>query len=190
MRPSAPRRHASLALWVVLPVLGLLSSGPVAKAADVATCTDTNAVPAATTRDEAQAAVLCLVNRERDKRGLRPLRGSKSLTAAAAAHSRDMVARRYFDHASPGGRNVVDRVMAAHWTSRHSAWRVGENIAWGSGNYATPRSIVTMWMHSPGHRANILDTHYREAGAGVAVGAPQHTPRRAATYTMDFGARG
>jgi len=140
--------------------------------------------------DEAQDAVLCLVNRERARRGRRQLNDAAALRSAAAGHSRDMVARQYFDHDTPNGRDVVDRVMAAHWTSRPSAWRLGENIAWGTGAYATPRRIVALWMSSPGHRDNILDGRFREAGAGVAAGAPQRTRHRGATYTMDFGTRG
>jgi uncharacterized protein YkwD len=163
----------------------------VAPAADGAlpSCPDRNAIPTRATVDEAQDAVLCLVNRERAKHGRRPLRDSRTLSSAAAAHSRDMVARRYFDHNTPGGRDVVDRVMAAHWAPRHSAWHLGENIAWGAGQYATPRRIVALWMGSSGHRDNILG-HYREAGVGAAVGAPKRTRGKAGTYTMDFGTRG
>jgi uncharacterized protein YkwD len=66
---------------------------------------------------------------------------------------------------------------------------VGENIAWGSQELATPRSIVNGWMHSPGHRANILNRRFREIGIGVSRGAPEPGFDRAATYATDFGAR-
>ena len=151
---------------------------------------EANAVPTAATVHQAREAVLCLVNRERARHGRRALRASRSLNLAAGRHSVDMVSRRYFSHDCPGGRDVADRVMAAHWASRHSAWRLGENIAWGAGRYATPRRIVALWMGSAGHRANILDRHFHEFGAGVAAGAPQRTGGRAGTYTMDFGAKG
>jgi uncharacterized protein YkwD len=164
------------------------TAAPAAHSA-AAACRDANAIPTSATVADAQDAVLCLVNRERKRRGKRQLRDSAALRSAAAGHSRDMVARGYFDHNSPGGRDVVDRVMAAHWASRRSAWRLGENIAWGTGDYATPRHIVALWMGSSGHRANILDGRFREAGAGVAAGAPQPTRGRGATYTMDFGSR-
>jgi uncharacterized protein YkwD len=150
-------------------------------------CPNRNDVPTKATVDEARAAVLCLVNQERADRGKRPLKENEALTRAAGIHSRDMVSRHYFDHNSPGGRDVVDRVMAANWTSRNSAWSVGENIAWGTGDYSTPRKTVIGWMNSPGHRANILG-NFREAGAGVAVGSPRG--RRGGTYTLDFGTRG
>jgi uncharacterized protein YkwD len=189
MGRSVHRRRALVALWLATLAIAGITFAPAAESA-LPACPNANDIPTRATVDEAQDAVLCLVNRERERRGKHPLGDSAALTSAAAGHSRDMVARHYFDHDTPGGRDVVDRVMAAHWASRHSAWRLGENIAWGSGAYGTPGRIVALWMGSSGHRANILDGRFREAGAGVAAGAPQRTRRRGATYTMDFGTRG
>ncbi len=189
MGRSVHRRRALVALWLATLAIAGISVVPAAESA-IPTCPDANDIPTRTTVDEAQDAVLCLVNRERERRGRRPLADTRALRSAAAGHSRDMVARHYFAHDSPGGRDVMDRVMAAHWASRRSVRRLGENIAWGSGAYATPRRIVALWMGSPGHRANILDGRFREAGAGVAAGTPQRTRRRGATYTMDFGTHG
>jgi uncharacterized protein YkwD len=189
MGRSVHRRRALVTLWVATLAIAGITVVPAAESA-LPTCPDANDIPTRATVDEAQDAVLCLVNRERQRRGKRPLRDAAALRSAAAGHSRDMVARHYFDHDTPGGRDVLDRVIAAHWASRHSVRRLGENIAWGSGTYATPRRIVALWMGSSGHRANILDGRFREAGAGVAAGTPQRTRRRGATYTMDFGTRG
>src|SRR2546423_1519821 len=69
----------------------------------------------------------------------------------------------------------------------YSGRTLGENIAWGSLQYSTPASIVKMWMHSPGHRANILRAGFRDIGIGIARGAPQAGVHGAATYTTDFG---
>jgi uncharacterized protein YkwD len=186
------RLFGSRALLTALPAAAVfaLAVGAPAAESGLPKCPNRNDVPTKATVAETQQAVMCLVNQQRATHGKRALRENPSLTDAAAKHSRDMVARRYFDHNSPGGRDMVDRVMAAHWTSKHTAWRLGENIAWGSGDFATPRKIVAMWMASPGHRANILDGHFREAGAGIAAGGPQRTRGQAGTYTMDFGARG
>ena len=137
----------------------------------------------------AAVAVLCLVNRERANAGEAALAASPQLAAAAAGHSADMVARQYFSHDSLDGRDFVARIRAAGWSTSGS-WTAGENIAWGSGSYGTPAQIVTSWMNSPGHRANILNVRFREAGVGVAPGAPQRTSTSAYTYTMDFGAHG
>jgi len=64
---------------------------------------------------------------------------------------------------------------------------VGENIAYGSGDRSSPRSIGAAWMNSPPHRANILRASFREIGIGLASGTPVSV--RGATYTTDFGQR-
>ncbi len=46
--------------------------------------------------------------------------------------------------------------------------KIGENLALG--NFASDADVVTAWMNSPGHRANILDGQYTEIGVGVARG--------------------
>jgi uncharacterized protein YkwD len=66
-------------------------------------------------------------------------------------------------------------------------WYVGENIAYGSGDRSSPRSIGSAWMNSPPHRANILRASFREIGIGLASGTPVGV--RGATYTTDFGQR-
>jgi uncharacterized protein YkwD len=152
--------------------------------ASAAKCSGASKVPTASTLKRAAKATLCLVNRERRKRGIPGLRSSRRLAKAAAKHSRDMVKRGYFDHVSPGGKDPGYRISAAGY--RASAW--GENIAWGSGDLATPKSIVRAWMKSEGHRENILRRVFRDSGMGLAIGAPANvggTP--AATYSQDFG---
>jgi uncharacterized protein YkwD len=50
-------------------------------------------------------------------------------------------------------------------------------------------AVFKDWMHSPPHRANILDPSYRDVGVGVARGYPMGAGAGSATYTVDFGAR-
>jgi hypothetical protein len=92
---------------------------------------------------------------------------------------------------SPDGSTLQSRVTATHYLDGAHGWGIGENIAWGTGGLGTPRSIVRAWMHSPGHRANILNATFRDIGIGIAAGAP--IPHGAAatggTYTTDFGYR-
>ena len=66
---------------------------------------------------------------------------------------------------------------------------IGENLAWGSGERSTPRSIVRAWMNSAGHRHNILNGRFREIGIGVVDSSPVSTANRGATYTTTFGSR-
>ena len=134
----------------------------------------------------AVAATLCLLNAQRSAHGLGALSESPVLDRAASAYAADMVDRRFFDHVSPGGGTMMDRIKAAGW-SPPGSWSAGENIAWGSGDYATPASTVDGWMHSAGHRANILNGAFGAIGLGVAEGAPQAgISGEAGTYVTDF----
>jgi uncharacterized protein YkwD len=149
-------------------------------------CADADLQPDGTNDDRIRAAILCLHNEIRAERGLPALRANTRLQDAAEGHTRNMVSRRFFDHTTPSGVTMVDRILRAHYTTRDEGWSLGENIAWATGTMATPRGIVKMWMQSPGHRANILKRAYREIGVGVVMGTPTGSSR-GATYTTDFG---
>ena len=103
-----------------------------------------------------------------------------------------MVARNYFDHTSPGGETLLDRIKASSYLPPRAGYILGENIALGTMQLATPAAIVASWMASPGHRANILNGGFRDIGIGIATGAPVPLGGAAggATYTTDFGSRG
>jgi uncharacterized protein YkwD/stress response protein SCP2 len=121
------------------------------------------------------AEVVDLTNRRRTGAGLRPLAADPRLTAAAQAHSADMVARDFYAHTDPDGGRPWDRTGAAG--APHRA--VGENIACGQ---RSPADVVEGWMNSPGHRANILGPDFTHIGVGLAGGG------RAGTYwTQVFG---
>ena len=96
-----------------------------------------------------------------------------------------MVRREFFDHVSPDGGTMTDRIRATGWFADARSYAYAENIAWGSGNPSTAKRIVRSWMNSPGHRHNILDGRYTELGVGVALGTPEK--HRGATYTTNFG---
>jgi uncharacterized protein YkwD len=134
----------------------------------------------------ARATTLCLVNAERAAHGVRPLRLDQRLSRAALRHSRDMVANRYFAHESRSGAGFSARIASTGWMRGRSRWNVGENLAWGSGALATPRAIVKAWMHSAGHRHNILQPRFHAIGIGIGAGAPAGNGS-GRTYTTDFG---
>ncbi|MFF4755979.1 CAP domain-containing protein [Streptomyces sp. NPDC002514] len=122
------------------------------------------------------ADVVELTNRERRRARLTPLAVDPQLTAAAQAHSADMVARDFYSHTSPEGSQPWDRAAAAGSRRR----TIGENIACGQRSAA---EVVTGWMNSPGHRANILKPDFTHIGVGFAGGG------RTGTYwTQLFGA--
>ena len=176
-----------LTLALALPTT-TATAAATASAAPTA-CAAASSAPTEVSAAQLEHAVLCLVNRERTSRGLRRLRTNGRLDRAARGHSLHMVQRKFFSHDSPGGASVLDRVRSRGYNSR-GGMMVGENIAWGSGSYATPAGIVASWMKSPGHRANILRRGFKEIGVGVALGAPRPVNGSpAATYTTDFGTR-
>jgi uncharacterized protein YkwD len=155
-------------LRLVLVLAGvLLVTAPVASAA-------------APTR--AERRIVQLINHERVKRGLRPLRLNGHLVDAARYHSREMLRDRYFAHDSlhPG------RSWDARIRSFLACPTVGEAIAWGSGLYATPYVTVRMWMASTAHRRILLDPAFRTIGVGRARGTYGGS-RHAVLVTADFG---
>lgn len=175
----------------LLPAIfaGLALALPAAPSA--ATCANADVMPAADNAAVMRDATLCLVNAERTTRGLRALASNSQLGAAAQNYSRAMVRQRFFDHVSPGGSTLLSRIRGGTAYLRGArSYALGENIAWGSGDYATPRETVKSWMESSGHRANILNRRFRHIGVGVAIGAPEDDQGMpAATYTTDFGLR-
>ena len=137
-------------------------------------------------KTSARTTTLCLINAERGKAGAQPLRLDTKLHRAAVRHSREMVAKRYFAHESRSGARFSSRIARTGWMSGRGHWSVGENLAWGTGTQATPSSIVTAWMHSAGHRQNMLNPRFHVIGIGIVSGAPVGA-HGGATYTTDFG---
>jgi uncharacterized protein YkwD len=113
-------------------------------------------------RPELEAKMLELVNRERVKHGLRPLKGDPQLTPVARAHSQDMFARGYFAHVNPDGEDPFDRMKE----SKVSFRAAGENLALAQ----TLEIAHNNLMNSPGHRANILNPSFGRLGIGVMDG--------------------
>jgi uncharacterized protein YkwD len=108
-----------------------------------------------------------------------PLRWNGNLQAAATGHSQDMARRNYFDHRSPEGRTVSERVRA-----RHYPWKwVGENLAGGDRNIA---SAVQGWIDSPSHCENMMNPRFVDV-AVACVGNPRS--QWGTYWTMVLGKR-
>lgn len=103
-----------------------------------------------------------LVNRHRASVGCRPLAPLAGAARAAQLHSEDMARRDYFDHTSPDGRRLPDRLAAQGVGYRMAA----ENIADTPG--ATPAEALRLWIESPGHRRNLEDCAYTHHGVGLS----------------------
>jgi uncharacterized protein YkwD len=158
-----------------------------ASAAPTAPCAGANATPTMASAATVRSATLCLLNRQRARHGLHGLRAQRSLAHAATNYARLMVAKHFFDHVSPAGSTMAERIERTKYLHHTRAWTLGENLAWGAGTASTPAQIVNAWMHSPPHRRNILDGSFREIGVGIALGSP--TGVSGATYVNEFGRR-
>jgi len=133
------------------------------------------------------------INDERTDKKVSELEWDERLSRIARAHSEDMARRKFFDHVNPDGRSPTERGRAAGYECRKERgtfYRVGlgENLYRGSlysririrgperiYDWNSPEDIakqsVDGWMRSPGHRRNILEKGYSQAGVGIAIAA-------------------
>jgi uncharacterized protein YkwD len=179
------------------PVAGVKASGAtgLARASTIAKvlatpCQYTELMPEPGNLELIRASVLCLINRERAENGETPLQLSGQLEQAAEAHSREMVSEDYFQHVSPTGKTPVDRIRTTGYIpGPEVGFVIGENLAWGTLDLATPQAIVEAWLASPKHLANILEAQYHDTGIGVAPTVPAALAdgQPGATYAQEFG---
>lgn len=124
--------------------------------------TDKPEAPEADSTAAAYAArVIELVNEERAKEGLSALKSDEKAAAAAQVRAEEILVS--FSHTRPDGREcftALDEAGAAYRAA-------GENIAMGQ---RTPEEVVEDWMHSKGHRENILGGEYKAIGVGYFEG--------------------
>lgn len=122
------------------------------------------AAPAAVPMTQFASQVVSLVNKERAKAGLGALNTSNAtLTRMALDKAKDMYNNNYFDHNSPTYGSPFD--MMKKYGVKFSY--AGENIAKGQ---RTPQEVMTAWMNSPGHRANILKSNFTTIGVAYYNG--------------------
>jgi len=180
---------AVAALTMALLLIALLN-GPRVRAQDGPICPEADRAPREASLHFLRSSMLCLVNRARRHYGLQPLHYNTDLRDSATRHSNDMVAGDYFAHDGSGGSTVGDRVWRSGYLARVNIYFIGENIGGGLGpRFGSPLAVYRDWMHSAGHRANILDREFHDFGVGVARGYPYAGGANAATYTLDLGMR-
>jgi uncharacterized protein YkwD len=153
-------------------------------------CPNTELTPEPANIALVRAAVLCLINRKRAENGDSPLKLNAQLEQAAEGHCTELIAEDYFAHVSPSGETPVDRIRDTGYIPSPSVgYVIGENLAWGTYQLSTPQSIVSAWIASPGHLANILEAQYTETGIGVTPAVPSSLAAGApgATYAQEFG---
>lgn len=116
------------------------------------------------------AAIFYETNRQRVKYRRKQFIHSKGLEKSAFRYSQDMVEKNFFSHSGKvkGRKKLSERVAYAGIESYGS---IGENIAMRFGSNETYLSLaekfLDQWMHSPGHKRNILDKSFNYMGAGA-----------------------
>ena len=157
-------------------------------AAAQAGCARAAAATKSDTLAQSNEAILCLINHERTRRGLRAVRLSAPLSRAALAHSTDMVAHNYFAHESLDGRTARQRVLKTGYF-KGGAGRVDEALALGWQERSSPRQLMRSLMNSQTHRRVLLGRLSRDVGIGLVLGAPTIDMPGGATLTLDFARR-
>jgi uncharacterized protein YkwD len=153
-------------------------------------CQNTELTPEAADIGVVRAAVLCLINRKRAESGESPLLANAQLEQAAEEHAQELVADDYFAHVAPSGETPVDRIRDTGYIPNASVgYVIGENLAWGTYQLSTPQAIVSAWIASPGHLANILEAQYVDTGIAITPAVPPSLADGApgATYAQEFG---
>ena len=110
----------------------------------------------------AEDRMLQRLNAARAEVGVSPLRMDPVLQEAARQHSRDMYDRHYFSHQTPDGKSPYDRLHDL----KFRFVTAGENIAFAPDADQAWDSLI----HSPDHRANLLNPDFRCVGIGVYKG--------------------
>jgi uncharacterized protein YkwD len=134
----------------------------------------------------AEQSMLCLTNWARTKSGLPALTLSATLNAAGDAKLAADVTCGQFSHTPCG--SPFSNVFATYLAGAHG-YSIGENIAWGTGHYGTPRETMDGWLKSPGHRENILTAGFREIGIGYLADQTFQGYAGATLWSQEFGAR-
>jgi uncharacterized protein YkwD len=134
----------------------------------------------------AELVMLCLTNYARTQSGLQPLGLNWTLNAAGDAKLAADVECGVFSH-EPCGQSF-DAVFSTY-TLGATSFRIGENIAWGTGSFSTPLATMNAWLHSAGHRENILEPSFRELGIGYLDERSFQGYDDATLWSQQFGVR-
>ena len=159
-------------------------------------------------QDQIELKIHELINQERKNYGLTQLKWDDKLTSIATGHSFDMAQRNYYSHNSPEGSSFENRYTKAGYNCLVPISTVGTTTTYSTGGeniqkmstyssyyemagivteyvWYTQEEIaenaVTGWMNSPGHKENILTSHFKSEGLGVAI-----TPDNQVYLTQNF----
>jgi uncharacterized protein YkwD len=175
---------------LLVSAAAFLALASAAVAADDALLAPTGSCPAAEQLNldvtTAQQSMLCLTNYARTQSGLPALKLDASLNGAGQAKLAADVSCGEFSHTPCG--SPFSTVFATYLAGARG-YQIGENIAWGTGSYGTARQTMNGWLHSEGHRANILTAAFRDLGIGYLPRQSFQGYQGATLWSQEFGTR-
>ena len=146
-------------------------------------------IPAAASAQQSDATdLVSSMNAVRVSYGLMPLTLNAQLNSAAQGFADVLAETSTFEHVSPDGRTLADRVGPTGYLTGRASWILSENLAWESRPLSTPENVTSEWLNSPSHRENLLDPDLRDVGIGIAEGTPAGMHQPGTYYVADFGA--
>ena len=80
---------------------------------------------------------------------------------------------------------MIDRILRSRYVRHDQGWVLGENLAWGTGAYGTPRGAMEAWMNSAGHRYTLLSDMW--TSVGMVVMSAKVGSRYGVFWAADFG---
>jgi uncharacterized protein YkwD len=131
-----------------------------------------------------EEVMLCLANYARAQLSEPALEPTAALEDSAAEKAEDILRCNSFSH-NACGREFTYWIRASGYMATE-CWHVGENLAWGTGEYGTVGSIFRAWLRSPEHRENLLNADYTQTGLDLTVGRLEGS-RGAHVWTQTFG---
>lgn len=134
----------------------------------------------------AQKTMRCLTNYARIHDGLRPLAANATLNGAGAAKLAADISCAEFTHTPC---NKPFTVVFGRYVTGANSYTLGENIAWGTGSFGTPRATMNAWLNSPEHRQNILSPAFHELGIGYLSEQSFQGTTGATLWSQEFGTR-
>jgi uncharacterized protein YkwD len=195
-RVRTTRRRLGALISAVLPLLvGVLAPVVAAARARVTRrppppCPGVDLRPAPANAAAVRVATVCLINQLRRSYRLPALRADRYLQRVATGQVGQMVRWNYFADLPPNGRPSGAQIASSRYAAHAARVSTGQNIGWGTGNDATPTSMVAAWMASPPHRALMLARSFRDVGVGISLSLPAvlEQPERGALYAVEFAA--
>ena len=115
-----------------------------------------------------QSAMSCLINYARSQAGVGRLNEYGKLDASSGNKAGDILRCNQFSHEACGRDFTYWMRRSGYMNAK--CWYAGENLAWGTGSLGSARSIMSAWLHSPDHRANLLSTNYQQYGISLRIG--------------------